>query len=286
VNKAEPSTISLFTRSLIVFLYIVILFLLFYSFFNASTPAVTGELLVLVGILVVLTLSEAFDNFSLGSLLTLSRSKKITETKAKNLEQENIRLTNQIVAITSISQNTSNTVNVAIDKNELSQQDRVEDDESSNEIRSEGFNKLSSGLWKGKSFDYFCNMIKLDLDKAKLDYSSEASILLIEHLAGSQIKGNFEYILRTIFSSQVKLLKRLRLSIDGGLSKNDVNSQVVEILTSNKVFEDWDVEKYLEFLYKNNYLSDSEDSVVQLTDTGIDFLDWMKALDLEPFSAL
>lgn len=95
-----------FVRILIILLCILIVGLIYFNFFWTCPPAhISSGLLVLVAFLTILVLSEAFDNFSLGKLLSLSRTVSQKETQNKELRKENSDLRNQIVTIsTSISQ--------------------------------------------------------------------------------------------------------------------------------------------------------------------------------------
>lgn len=95
-----------FVRILIILLCIFIGGLIYFNFFWTKPPAqISTGLLVLVAFLTVLVLSEAFDNFSIAKLVSLSRTVKDKENKNQELTKENSDLRNQIVTIsTSISQ--------------------------------------------------------------------------------------------------------------------------------------------------------------------------------------
>jgi hypothetical protein len=129
-----------FVRILIILLCIFIGGLIYFNFFWTCPPAqISGGLLVLVAFLTVLVLSEAFDNFSISKLITLSKTAKEKETKNQELKKENSELRNQIVNIsTSISQKQVNSTFVLTD--ELSkmltvkQANEPEKEEKRNEI--------------------------------------------------------------------------------------------------------------------------------------------------------
>jgi hypothetical protein len=129
-----------FVRILIILLCIFIGGLIYFNFFWTCPPAqISGGLLVLVAFLTVLVLSEAFDNFSISKLISMSKTAEEKETINQELKKENSELRNQIVNIsTSISQKQVNSTFVLTD--ELSkmftvkQANEPEKEEKRNEI--------------------------------------------------------------------------------------------------------------------------------------------------------
>jgi membrane protein implicated in regulation of membrane protease activity len=107
-----------FVRILIILLCIFIGGLIYFNFFWSCPPAqISTGLLVLVAFLTVLVLSEAFDNFSIIKLISLSRTVNETENKNQELKKENSDLRNQIISIsTSISQKQINSTFVLTDE--------------------------------------------------------------------------------------------------------------------------------------------------------------------------
>lgn len=107
-----------FVRILIILLSVFLGGLIYFNFFWSIPPAqISTGLLVLVAFLTILVLSEAFDNFSIGKLISLSREIKDTEHKNMELNKENSMLRNQIVSIsTSISQKQINSTYVLTDE--------------------------------------------------------------------------------------------------------------------------------------------------------------------------
>jgi len=114
----EEKKTNWFVRTLIIFLSIFIGGLIYFNFFWSSPPAqISSGILVLVAFLAVLVLSEAFDNFSIAKLLSLSKTVKETENKNQELKKENSDLRNQIITIsTSISQKQVNSTFVLTDE--------------------------------------------------------------------------------------------------------------------------------------------------------------------------
>ena len=106
----ETKKTNWFVRILIILLCFFIGGLIYFNFFCSSSPLqISGGVLILISFLTLLVLSEAFDNFSISKLITLSRAVKEKENKNQELNKENIELRNQIISIsTSISQNQVN----------------------------------------------------------------------------------------------------------------------------------------------------------------------------------
>lgn len=137
-----------FVRILIILLCIFIGGLIYFNFFWTCPPAqISGGLLVLVAFLTVLVLSEAFDNFSISKLISITKTTKEKEIKNQELKKENSELRNQIVNIsTSISQKQVNSTFVLTD--ELSkmiivkQANEPEKEEKRNEIEEPTEEKL------------------------------------------------------------------------------------------------------------------------------------------------
>lgn len=108
-----PERSSWFTRVLVLACALLITAIAAYNFFFADTKgSISAELIILVAILVVIVLSESFDRFSVGKLLSLSREKKKQETEIQNLAKENAVLRDQIISITTSSTQISRMTNI------------------------------------------------------------------------------------------------------------------------------------------------------------------------------
>jgi hypothetical protein len=102
----ETNKTNWYTRVFIIILCIFIGSLILYNFFWSCPPAqISKELVILVGFLIILVLSETFDNFSIAKIITLSKNVKKIEHKNEELKKENFELRNQIISIsTSVNQ--------------------------------------------------------------------------------------------------------------------------------------------------------------------------------------
>ena len=96
----ENSEINYFVRTLIVIFVIFLLTLVTASFFNTEpTFSITSGMITILGLVTVLILSEAFDNLSLGKILSLSREVKKVSKEKELVERDNIQLRNSLVQV-------------------------------------------------------------------------------------------------------------------------------------------------------------------------------------------
>lgn len=107
-NSKKP---NLFVRSLIGLLCALIAGMIAFRYLSVEPVGeITVGLLILVGLLVVLALSESFDSFSVGKLISVSREVKKKEAEIVKLERRNDELLSQLITISnSQSQRQSST---------------------------------------------------------------------------------------------------------------------------------------------------------------------------------
>jgi len=100
-----------FVRALIVGLSGFIVWIVAYSFLSLEPKgSISTGIITLIILLVVIVLSESFDNFSVGKMLTMSREIKSKDTSISKLSSENTELRRELVnVVTSINQNQSST---------------------------------------------------------------------------------------------------------------------------------------------------------------------------------
>lgn len=110
---------SWFVRALIVVFCGFLGTLVVYRFFFAEPKAeISAGLLVILAFILVLVLSELFDNFSIGQLVSVSRDLKQKDAETVTLKQENSELRGHLIAIsTNISQQQSSTNIVGLSPN-------------------------------------------------------------------------------------------------------------------------------------------------------------------------
>lgn len=102
---------SNFVRILIIGLSAFILWIIAYSFLLTEPKgSISTGIITLIILLVVIVLSESFDNFSIAKLFTMSREIKIKNNSIEKLDTENTELRRELVnVVTSISQNQTST---------------------------------------------------------------------------------------------------------------------------------------------------------------------------------
>ena len=107
-NKRE---VNWFVRiALILLAGLIFTMVIFKFFFNEPISDISAGLIILIAFLLILVLSESFDNFSIGKIISLSRQLKKKEEKVNQVETEKKELLNQIITLNnSVSQKQSNT---------------------------------------------------------------------------------------------------------------------------------------------------------------------------------
>lgn len=100
-----------FVRLLILVFCVFLGGMVVFRFFYIDPKAeISGGLLILLAFILVLVLSELFDNFSIGKLLTLSKNLKEKESQTSELKKENSDLRGQLISIsTTVSQRQTST---------------------------------------------------------------------------------------------------------------------------------------------------------------------------------
>lgn len=106
----QPSS-NWFVRTLIVIFCSFLGVMVVFRFFLVEPKGdISGGLLVLLAFVLVLVLSELFDNFSIGKLVNMSKSLKEKEVQKTELKKENAELRTQLITVTtSVSQRQTST---------------------------------------------------------------------------------------------------------------------------------------------------------------------------------
>lgn len=108
-KKGTEKKTNGFTRAFVVLLTVFIAVLVLLSSRPCQRFTLTGESVILVVLLVILALSEVFDRFQLGNLLTLEQEKKAKEERLREVSAENQQLRAQLTTIVSSSVANHNT---------------------------------------------------------------------------------------------------------------------------------------------------------------------------------
>lgn len=107
-NKKE---VNWFVRiALILLAGLIFTMVIFKFFYNEPISDISAGLIILIAFLLILVLSESFDNFSIGKIISLSREIKKKEEKITQVETEKKELLSQIISLTNnVNQRQSNT---------------------------------------------------------------------------------------------------------------------------------------------------------------------------------
>lgn len=120
-----------FSRVLIIILIIFIAALVIGSFILGEPKfSLTNEIILLILLLIVLALSEVFDNFSIGNLITAKKEKHEKEVELKEAKTENKELRTQLISIVSNSITNRNMNIFGLSKDDVVQIAGVEQAES------------------------------------------------------------------------------------------------------------------------------------------------------------
>ena len=269
MENKEPNN---FVRTLIVFLCIGLATLITYNVFYIEPKGqLDSGIFTLIAFIIVLVLSESFDNFSVGKLITISREVKTTKTENKELERKNQQLINQILTISNTQNQNQNHTNVYGDfySDEKKSSQRIEP--NIDEVQ-----KLLDVIGHSQLIQEVEDNIIVDLDEKNLTHNTNTEKVLIRHLAGTKIILEFQRYHHLIFGSQIKLLRELNVSLGNGKSETAVFNGVDKVIQQNfDILGDWTKEKYLSFLYDNILIVKAEDDSINITVRGVEFLSWM-----------
>jgi hypothetical protein len=267
-NKAP----NYYVRTLIVFLCIGLAILIAYNVFWIEPKGeLNSGIFILLGLLIVLVLSESFDNFSVGKLLTISKEAKKKETEKKELERKNEQLLNQILTISNTQHQTQNHTNVYGDFYSEDKRNTQRIEPNRGEVQ-----QLLDVIGNSQMIQEVENSIIVELEAKNLTHDSDSEKVLIRHLAGTQIVLEFERIHHLIFGSQIRLLKELNVSIPNGKPEGEVFNGIDRVIQSNlEILRNWTKEQYLSFLYESTLIVKNENETIHITVKGVEFLSWM-----------
>ncbi|MHB8086703.1 MAG: hypothetical protein ACYDH2_00490 [Anaerolineaceae bacterium] len=94
----EQKKVNWFVRVLIIMSILLIVFLIFMSFYNQPNQfEISSGIVILLGLITLLILSEVYDNLSLGKIISVSRQINQIKEEKKELITENTQLRNQMI---------------------------------------------------------------------------------------------------------------------------------------------------------------------------------------------
>lgn len=272
----NPEKKSTFVRVLITLLSLMLVGMISFNFyFTEPKGEISSGVITLILIVAILVLSESFDNFSVGKLVSISREAKKKEAEVKELEQKNSSLLNQLLSISNTQTQQQNHTNVYGDYHESSSQQKA-----NSQIANAGANKndveqLLNRIGDSIVINVYEESIINELKEKNLECESDTAKVLIKHLAGTQISLYFEIINQDIFTSQIELLRALNDSIPVGKSDDFVDDYVSGVISSNKeILGDWTIPDYLKFLYQKELII-QKDKHIAITNYGVEYLVWL-----------
>lgn len=271
MSQIQPKETNYYVRTLIVILCLGIAFLITVNFVCVKPIGeINSGIITLLTFLVILVLSESFDNFSIGKILSLNREVKKKESQNQELERKNSELINQLISITSIqSQSSTNVMGNYYAS-------RKEDQET--DIDEKVVQELLDVVGTSPIIEEMERLIKMDLSTRGLSHDTKTDEVLIRHLAGTQLALQFESIHSVIFGSQIRLLENLNAE-ESGIEEGKVLSYVNSVFQKHTdSFMNWTLNQYLEFLYNSGLISKSHHAI-SITDKGIEYLNWMNRLN-------
>ncbi len=117
--------------------------------------------------------------------------------------------------------------------------------------------------------------IKDNLKDRGLEHEGDTISVLVRHLAATQIAYAFEQAYNSLFGSQITLLKQLHQLAGDGATQEHIDKYFGRVQTAHSdVFETWDVEKYLRYLFSIGFVTIQNDRY-HITVKGTEFLVWL-----------
>jgi hypothetical protein len=269
MDKKKP---NVFVRLLIVLLSIGIIVLIAYNVFWIEPK---GELnpgvFTLIAFLIVLVLSESFDNFSVGKLITISREVQKKEKENKELERKNDQLLNQVLTISNTQQQNQSHTNVYGDFYGDSKKSIQNTEGGENQVQ-----ELLDVIGNSPFIQEIERSIIQDLVDRNLPHDTATDRILIRHLAGSNIVLDFERIYNLIFGSQIQLLKELNAKTPNGKQEIDVFKGIDKVLYQyREQLSEWTHEIYLGYLYNSTLIMKNDENIIHISVKGVEFLTWL-----------
>jgi hypothetical protein len=127
--------------------------------------------------------------------------------------------------------------------------------------------------------------ILADIDKFKLSNTTETINLLVRHLAVYQLYHAAEQLCRTIFGSQIAVLKRM--NFEGPMNRDAMRKFYDEAAEKfPMLYNKYPFESYVNFLKNHRVVTTNDDINYAITALGKEFLQWMVmegATDIKPF---
>lgn len=260
-----------FVRLLIIFFCIGLSIMIYYNFFYVEPVGIVKNgLYTLLALLLILVLSESFDNFSIGKLISITRDVKEKNEENKKLEQKNSELISQIISISNIQNQKQESTNVFGDYYTLNKKNIQVGNENSDSVQ-----ELIDRIGHSVVIADVETNIKSELQEKGLNIEGDTNKVLIRHLAGTQLLLEFERIHSNIFGSQIHFLRQLNVSISKGLTNIEVTAHFEKVKQTYNVFNEWNSEQYFNYLFSKLLITKNDNNSVHITNMGVEYLTWI-----------
>ena len=162
-----------------------------------------------------------------------------------------------------------------IDKDGLTAEPSPESQREKTKTTSEAVQQLLDIVGNSIVINETEEKIRNELTAKGLSAESDATKVLIKHLAGTQLLLEFERIHGAIFGSQIFLLKKLNEVTGQGRTTEYVNKHIenVKELYPEQLGK-WTSEQYLKFMF-SLLLIVSNAEQIHITNLGVEYLTWL-----------
>jgi len=213
---------NLFSKILIIGLICFIILLIWLSFvYSKESFVITSGIVVCLSFIIILALSESFDNFSIGKLLTLSKNNKQIKSENERLKNENFKLISQMINIKN-----NNNQNVSIN---LEGSRNIEDINSNNSDINEDINSnnsdINESIEEEQKFKTFEELRKERIERHRLMRAMEVCLLKKE-LSNVPQNAETQY--------EVKVISNEMITDD--IMKNDLRFDAFSRYGKNNIF--------------------------------------------------
>ncbi|GEM_PF-3007241 len=258
-----------FTRTLICLFSICLALMVGYNYvYVEPIGTLKNGNLIIIFLILILILSESFDSFSIGKIISISRKLKDKETEVEKLETKNAQLISQVISLTTNQNQVQSSKQIFGDYYEKPKKQRNVDNEK---VVNELLDRIGTSLVIADLEE----SIKKEITGKGLEVSTETETVLIRHLAGTQLLLEFVKIDKYIFGSQLNLLKELSEISPEGYTRIEIEEYFESVRQSfPNSFNSWDVKKYLGYLFSSILITKNEDKI-HLTNFGQEYVNWV-----------
>lgn len=272
-----------FVRTLIVLFALGIALMIGFNFIKVEPIGeIKTGVFFLLTILLVLVLSESFDNFSIGQIIAIKREFKVKQEENKKLEQKNSELISHLISITNSQTQKQQSTNVFGDF-----YSETPENLQPKKTKNDNVQELIDRIGNSIVITELENNIVQELKEKGLNIDGETDKVLLRHLAGTQLLLEFERIHPVIFGSQLYLLRQLNSAAPDGMTEEDVLLHFERVKQQFiDSFKSWTAEKYLAFLYSRILITKDDKNNIHLTNLGVEYLIWITRNGLREDNAL